>query len=79
VQGLVMREVRADGVSATVHPYQSASRRLATVADPKQQVATCACGIDDSVIGTTHSNAVVATPSVSYTYDPVYSRVASCR
>jgi RHS repeat-associated protein len=77
VQGRVMREVRADGVTATLYTYQPASGRLSTVTDPKQQVTTYAYAVDDSVIGITFTNAVIATPGVSYTYDPVYNRVAT--
>jgi RHS repeat-associated protein len=77
VQGRVMREVRADGVTATLYTYQPAAGRLATVTDPKLQVTTYAYAVDDSVIGITFTNAVVATPGVSYTYDPVYNRVAT--
>lgn len=77
VQGRVTRELRADGVTATLYTYQSASGRLATVTDPKQQVTTYAYAVDDYVIGMTFTNAVIATPGVSYTYDPVYNRVAT--
>jgi RHS repeat-associated protein len=77
VQGRVTREVRADGVTATVYAYQPASGRLATVTDPKGQVTTYGYATDDSVIGMTYTNAVIQTPGVVYTYDPVYPRVAT--
>jgi RHS repeat-associated protein len=77
VQGRVTREVRADGVTAAVYAYQPASGRLATVTDPKGQVTTYTYAADDSVIGMTYTNAVIQTPGVAYTYDPVYPRVAT--
>lgn len=77
VAGRVTRELRADGLTATVYTYQPLSGRLATVTDPKQQVTTYTYALDDAILQAVFTNAQVATPSVGYTYDPVYPRVAS--
>ena len=50
---------------------------MKTVTDPKDQVTTHSYNVDDSLSGTIYTNAVIATPSVSYTYDPYYARVAT--
>ncbi len=77
VQGRVTREVRADGLTATVYTYEARSGRVATVTDPTQQVTTYAYGLDDAVSAVTFSNAQIPTPGVSYTYDPDYPRVTT--
>lgn len=77
LQGRVVRETRADGVTMTTYTYQPASGRLATVTDPKGQVTTYGYALDDAVSTITFSNASVVTPGVSYTYDPLYPRVAT--
>ncbi|MGC4082339.1 MAG: hypothetical protein QM736_09600, partial [Vicinamibacterales bacterium] len=71
-----MTETRADGTTQTTYTYDLTGR-LATVTDPKAQVTTHTYLADDSLSSTVYTNAVIATPSVSYTYDPVYARVAT--
>ena len=73
-QNRVTRELRADGVTDTLYTYDLTGR-LKTVTDPKNQVTTHVYGLDDSLTSTAYTNAVIATPGVSYTYDPIYSRV----
>ncbi len=74
--GRVTREVRADNLTATQYTYDTAGR-LKTVADPKQQVTTYTYNADDTLASTVYTNAQIATPSVSFTYDPAYNRVAT--
>jgi YD repeat-containing protein len=76
VQGRVTREVRADEVTDTLYAYDLAGR-LKTVTDPKDQVTTHTYLTDNALSGTVWANAPIATPSVSYTYDPIYPRVAT--
>jgi RHS repeat-associated protein len=76
VLGRVTREVRADGTTDTVYTYDLAGR-LKTVTDPKDQVTTYTYALDDAVLSTVWTNAQVATPSVSYTYEAIYPRVAT--
>jgi YD repeat-containing protein len=73
----VTRELRADGVTATTYTYGAASGRLLTVTDPKQQVTTYTYNLDDTIASTAWTNAQIATPTVSYTYDTAYGRVAT--
>jgi RHS repeat-associated protein len=77
LQGRVTREVRADNVTATVYTYEPKSGRLVTVTDPKQQVTTYSYARDNAVLSTVYTNAAIGTPSVSFTYDTTYGRVAT--
>ena len=76
VQGRVIREVRADNVTDTLYTYDSIGR-LKTVTDPKDQVTTHTYALDDALLSTVYTNAQIATPSVSYTYEADYPRVAT--
>jgi RHS repeat-associated protein len=76
LEGRVTREIRADGVTDTLYTYDT-SGRLKTVTDPKDQVTTHTYLADDRVASTIYTNAVVATPGVSYTYEAAYPRVAT--
>lgn len=73
-QNRVTREVRADGVTDTLYTYD-ATGRPKTITDPKNQVTTHTYATDDSLLTTVYTNATISTPSVTYTYDPVYPRV----
>jgi RHS repeat-associated protein len=77
LQARVTREVRADGTTATQYVYESTDNRLKTVTDPKGQVTTYTYNLDDSLQQVAYTNATIATPSVSYTYDPAYARIAT--
>ena len=77
MQARVTREVRADGTTATQYVYESTTNRLKTVTDPKGQVTTSTYNLDDSPQQIAYTNATIATPSVSYTYDPMYARLAT--
>ncbi|MCC7124014.1 MAG: RHS repeat protein [Acidobacteria bacterium] len=76
VQGRVTREVRADGTTDTHYTYDLAGR-LKTVTDPKDQVTTHTYTADDQIASTTYTNAVIATPGVTFTYETDYPRVAT--
>ncbi len=76
VEGRVVREVRANG-SMTQYAYEPTGPRLHQVTDPKGQVTTYTYALDDAVLQTAYTNAAVPTPSVSFTYDPTYSRLAT--
>lgn len=75
-RGRVTVETRADGTTKTFYTYDLAGR-LKTVTDPKGQVTTNTYLLDDSLSNTVYTNAAIPTPGVAYTYDPVYSRVAT--
>ena len=76
VQGRVTREVRADS-SDTTYTYEPIGGRLKTATDPEAQVKTYSYFVDDALASVVYTNANIATPSVSYTYDTVYARVAT--
>jgi RHS repeat-associated protein len=77
VQARVTREVRADGTTATQYVYESTTNRLKTGTDPKGQVTTYTYNLDDNVQQVAYTNATIATPSVTYTYDAAYARLAT--
>lgn len=74
--GRVVTETRADGSTETTYTYD-ATGRLWTVTDPKAQVTTHTYLADDRLSITVYTNATIATPSVAFTYDAVYPRVAT--
>lgn len=74
--GRVLREVRADGITATVYTYDSLGR-VKTVTDPKQQVTIYTYNFDGSVASVAYTNAQTPTPGVTWTYDPAYARVTT--
>jgi YD repeat-containing protein len=76
VQGRVMKETRANG-SFTTYAYETTTSRLKKVTDPKLQDTNYTYVADGQLQQTTYTNAVIATPSVSFTYDSVYGRVAT--
>lgn len=73
VQGRVVREIRADGVTATEWAYDSAGRLVSTT-DAKGQVTTVAYTLDNKTASIVFTNAEISTPSISYEYDSVHAR-----
>lgn len=76
LQGRIIREVRADGATWET-TYETTTSRVKQRKDPKGQVASYEYFLDDNLKRTSYSNAAVATPEVTYTYDPRYNRVAT--
>jgi RHS repeat-associated protein len=76
LQGRVTREVRADS-AAWEYTHENTTSRLKQRKDPKNQVTGYEYFLDGNLKQLTYTNAVVATPSASFTYDPVYNRPAS--
>jgi RHS repeat-associated protein len=76
VQGRLTKETRANG-SFTTYLYEATTSRLKKVTDPKLQDTNYTYFADDKLQQTTYTNAAIATPSVAFTYDGVYSRVAT--
>jgi RHS repeat-associated protein len=76
VQGRVTRETRADNAQFQ-YTYENTTSRLLLTTDALNQVKGYQYFVDNSLKQITYTNAVNATPSVSYTYDPIYSRVAT--
>jgi RHS repeat-associated protein len=59
------------------YAYEVNSSRLHSVTDAKNQTTLYSYFIDNNLQQVTYSNAVVATPSVSFTYDTNYNRVTT--
>jgi RHS repeat-associated protein len=76
LQGRVTREVRANGL-AREYTYETTTSRLKKVKDAKNQETQLSYFLDDHVQQVSYVNAQIATPTVSYTFDPVYGRPAT--
>ena len=74
LQGRVTREVRPDS-SAWEYTYENTTSRLKQRKDPKNQIAAFDYFLDDKFKQTTYTAAVIATPSVSLTYDASQGRL----
>lgn len=76
LQGRVTKETRADG-SFKTFVYETTNSRLKSATDAKNQTITSDYFSDNALKQVTYTNAQNATPNVSFTYDPVYPRVAT--
>ncbi len=59
------------------YSYETNTSRLHSVTDAKNQSTLYSYFTDDNLKQVTYSNAVVATPSVSFTYDTNYNRIVT--
>jgi RHS repeat-associated protein len=75
-QGRVIRAVRANGTDATL-TYENTTSRPLQFRDPKQQLATIQYFADNNWKQVSYSNTTQPSPTVSFTYDPVYDRLAT--
>lgn len=75
VQGRVKWKEYTDG-SKVIYLYDNASRLRQRI-DEKFQVTQYVYNLDDSLRQISYTNAVVATPSVTFTYDANYNRLTS--
>ncbi len=76
VQGRVTRSIRPDGTDATI-TYENTTSRIKQIRDAKQQVAAVQYFADDNWKQVSYSNTTQPTPTVSFTYDAVYDRLAT--
>ena len=76
VQARLTAKEYADG-SRVAYEYEKTTSRLQRRIDEKGQETRYAYYPDNTLGGISYPNAAVATPSVSFTYDPDYERVAS--
>ncbi len=74
LQSRIMTKVFPDQTQIN-YTYETNSSRLKMVTDAKNQSTLYGYFIDDNLKQVTYSNAVVATPGVSFTYDTNYNRV----
>jgi RHS repeat-associated protein len=59
----------------TTYIYENTTSRIKAIVDAKNQVTNFSYNADDSLAGVSYTNAEIATPSVSYTYDPQRGRL----
>ncbi len=76
IEGRPTGKTYADGTTVT-NAYETTTSRLLSVQDALSQVKQFTYTLDDKIAGITYQNAVNPTPSVSFTYDPYFARVAS--
>lgn len=76
VQGRLTAKKYHDG-KAISYTYEKTTSRLKEVTDQKGQKTQYSYFIDGNIRQIDYPNASIATPSVSYTYDPRYNRVTS--
>jgi RHS repeat-associated protein len=74
VQGRMTAKQYADN-SKIIYAYENTTSRLKSVTDAKGQVTNYQYFGDDALKQVSYTNATVATPSVSFTYDALYPRV----
>ena len=78
VEGRVTAKIAPDG-SQTVYEYDDGSGRLIRRKDEKGQQKLYQYNIDDTIRQLAYQNSLVTTPSVSFTYDPIYKRLTSMK
>src|SRR5205823_1769938 len=76
LEGRITTETRPDS-STTQYAYETTTSRVKQVTDRKGQVTTYSYFNDDALKQKTYTNASVSTPSVSFTYDAIFPRVAT--
>ncbi|MCD2175033.1 hypothetical protein LQK84_18870 [Rhizobium sp. C4] len=63
--------------SSTTYTYETTTSRLKSTTDALGQIRQLTYALDDSVTNVAYMNAVNLTPSVSFTWDPYFKRLAS--
>ena len=76
IQGRVTSKVYPDSTQHT-YAYEKTTSRLRSATDAKNQTTLYDYFTDNNLKQVTYSNAVVATPGVSFTYDTNFNRVAT--
>jgi RHS repeat-associated protein len=74
IEGRLLTKTFPD--ASTYHyAYELTTSRLLTFTDAKSQVSTYTYNLDDSINQIAYTASAVATPTVSYSYDPYYLRL----
>jgi RHS repeat-associated protein len=75
--GRIIRRVMADSTTATTYTYENSTSRVRTVTNPKGEVATYDRALDDAIIQIAYANAEHSTPTVAFSFESGYRRLAS--
>jgi RHS repeat-associated protein len=75
-QNRVISETRADN-SETLLVYEDTTSRLKRRTDARGQHTDYAYFLDNALDETSYPNAIIATPTVNFTYDTAYPRIAT--
>ena len=73
LQKRVTAKIYPDGTQLN-YAYENTTSRLKSVTDAKNQTTVYSYFLDNNLAQVTYSNAVIATPSVAFTYDTNYNR-----
>ncbi len=73
IQSRVTKKTYPDGRFET-YTYENTTSRLKSITDALGQKKTFAWNLDDTIKSVTYTNAVNATPNVSFTWDPFWPR-----
>jgi RHS repeat-associated protein len=76
IQGRVTDKVYPDNTH-THYIYEATTSRLSSMLDAKNQSTNYLYAIDNNVQQVSYTNAQIATPNVSYTYDSNYNRMVT--
>ncbi|MEW6738045.1 MAG: hypothetical protein AB1489_42605, partial [Acidobacteriota bacterium] len=77
LQGRVISKVLDDSQQVTTYGYESTTSRLKQMTDAKNQTTNYEYFKDNNLKQVSYTNAQIATPTVSYTYDTNYNRLVS--
>lgn len=76
IQGRIIDKIYAD--NTRIHyTFEATTSRLASTLDAKNQSANYQYFLDNNLKQVSYTNAEIATPTVSYTHDPNYNRIAT--
>jgi RHS repeat-associated protein len=76
LQGRLTSKVLADNTHAD-YVYETTTSRLKQMTDAKNQVTNYQYFGDDNLKQVSYTNATIATPTVNYTYETTYNRIAT--
>jgi RHS repeat-associated protein len=76
LQGRITKETRADS-STRQYTYETTTSRLKKVKDAKTQEIQYSYLLDNTLQQISHLNAQVATPNITFAYDPIFPRLSS--
>lgn len=76
VQGRLTDKIYSDGSKVT-YTYENTTSRIRAVTDETLQDTVLTYNLDNTLASCSYDNAIIPTPTVTYSYDPNYERVTS--